>query len=813
MKNAILKIYLSNFKLKHIFMEILSVIFLISVVIFLFTPGEIETSPSGWNNKISFTPAGQNVTGYSALSKGNLIALAYEAEEKGVLSLFVKISLNSGKFFFNPVKISDANLQQRKKEYKMNPYITVSDNGKFFLVWQDFDEITFEPKIYYAFSDDYGANWSGPDEFNITAGVQFLPKIIYDGKNRLHVFYHVYEKDAFYLYHIYETGGKGVFSLPERLVKLTGTQLRGAFFPAIANSGNEMYIIWQGKGLNRGSLSDDLFFMHSSDYGKNFSKSVKITTSPKNDASPGIFLFNSKIYCTYLNDETGNWEIFLTESDDNGRTWSEQPVKIFETNLNSYDPVMSSDSRGNPVFFWYNIEDGKNKIFSRKILLGEGERKFSEIQNISQNKTDATAPSVMTFENNITCLWLESGSIKAKSSDTYAAPPEVFSSTHPFEKWSKNSIAYINWKKPADESGIAGYATIINRDPNFNPTVQNYESNIFSTRSGSLDDGINYFHIRTIDNAGNFSRTVHYPLMVSSTPLQMPLITSDTHKEGEKTNSRNVTLRWTQADEIRVKGFRYSLSLNSLSNPDKFISGKEISFDQLADGRYFFQIQGVDKTNTYGRTATYEIVIGDVPDVGSDFYEKIAKAKDDIPVKSGKPVFFKPEIPEFEIALVNPVPLKKPEVKIRINIKNADKLKGVSITGIKTGLNSDVIIHDKLPEIENPEFTINDLSEGTNSISVSLRYQYSSRGKIIEKWTETATASVEYKLPDKSTPLENFEKKLLPELAASKYAAVAVILLLLVAWFNSFNRKSLFYLKSFFTRTVLSLKLIVSNLI
>ncbi len=816
MKNAILKIYLSNFKLKHVFTELMVIISVIVLFLFLLNPGKIETSPSGWNTKLSLTPSAQLVSNYSSVARENFIAVAYEAEEKGILSLFVKVSFNSGKDFFKPVKIADANLQARKNEYKMNPVITISSNGKLFLVWQDFDKDTFEPKIFNTSSADGGVVWSALGEFKLLSQVQFLPKIIYDSKNRLHVFYHVFENDAFFLYHIYETDAAGNFSTAEKLVKLTGT-FRGAFFPAILSSENEIFIIWQGKGVNQNNLSDDLFFMKSANYGESWTESVKITASPANDASPYIYMKNNRIYCTYLNNANGNWEMYLTQSDDKGKTWSSEPVNIFKTNINCYDVSVTSDSRGNLLFFWFAVDNGKNTIFTRKYMISDPvEVKFTEIQQISENRADAMNPSVLTLENDLICMWREAGSIRAKYSDIYAPPPEVFSSTHPFEQWSKNSIGYINWKKPQDESGIAGYAVIINKDPNFNPTVQNYEAGIFTTRTPSLDDGVNYFHIRAIDNAGNFSRTIHYPLLVSSTPLMMPQIFSSTHKDQEKSDSRKVTLNWSHKDEIRVKGYRYSFALNSLAAPDKFTSDKEMNFDQLPDGRYFFQLQAVDKTNTYGRIATFEIVIGDVGAVDPKIYIDIAGQATDAIVKIKKPKIIKqaefiPVIPQFEIKLKEALPLNKLHAEIQINITNADKLKGIEITGFSAASGFEIIHPEKTVQYIKSEFDISDLKQGGNYISAIVQYKYISKGIVFEEWTEPVVIQAQVNLPSELSPLEDFERIIIPQLRTAAAAGVAVVILLIVTLLNGFNIKISFYGKMLFNRIMLMFKLMVSN--
>src|SRR5208337_2823099 len=110
-------------------------------------------------------------------------------------------------------------------------------------------------------------------------------------------------------------------------------------------------------------------------------------------------------------------------------------------------------------------------------------------------------------------------------------PPVVTSRTHPEGQWSKNTDAIVEWTKPVDDSGIVGYATLVDKNPDTNPSIQNLRYSASRSYVNNLDDGITYFHIRAIDGAGNMSRTVHYKLQVSSNPLAMPVIVSPTHPE------------------------------------------------------------------------------------------------------------------------------------------------------------------------------------------------------------------------------------------------------------------------------------------
>jgi hypothetical protein len=60
------------------------------------------------------------------------------------------------------------------------------------------------------------------------------------------------------------------------------------------------------------------------------------------------------------------------------------------------------------------------------------------------------------------------------------------------------------------QSGVDGYSYVFDRDPDTIPdTVKDVEESATVISSGHLASGIWYFHLRTVDNAGNWSTAVH----------------------------------------------------------------------------------------------------------------------------------------------------------------------------------------------------------------------------------------------------------------------------------------------------------------
>ncbi|HNX60585.1 MAG TPA: fibronectin type III domain-containing protein, partial [Spirochaetota bacterium] len=230
----------------------------------------------------------------------------------------------------------------------------------------------------------------------------------------------------------------------------------------------------------------------------------------------------------------------------------------------------------------------------------------------------------------------------------------VMSKTHPDGKWVKSADAVISWTPPKDESGIVGYASLLSRDPDTNPTVQNLSERTRSETIRSLGEGITYYHLRAIDGAGNYSRTVHFPLRVSRSPLPMPVIESKTHPEGKGVSSDSPEFTWAISDIERVKGFVYKVSPNVPGKPDTFTENMNLSLSGLGEGRYFLRVQGIDKTNTPGRVADYEFIVGRAERIDPNEYRKYAMTDTDTDTDTSQeekklPVKVRVQFPSIEL--------------------------------------------------------------------------------------------------------------------------------------------------------------------
>jgi hypothetical protein len=108
-------------------------------------------------------------------------------------------------------------------------------------------------------------------------------------------------------------------------------------------------------------------------------------------------------------------------------------------------------------------------------------------------------------------------------------PADVTSPSHTTGEPSSDNTIDITWTDPEDPgSGIDGYSILWDHNPETIPdSTRDIEEGTGSNTSDPLYDGDWYFHLRTVDNAGNWTSTVHLGPFITMT------LPGDANSDGE----------------------------------------------------------------------------------------------------------------------------------------------------------------------------------------------------------------------------------------------------------------------------------------
>jgi hypothetical protein len=104
----------------------------------------------------------------------------------------------------------------------------------------------------------------------------------------------------------------------------------------IVISGNNIYVVWADDSTGNG----DIYFKRSADNGTSFGSTQNLSTNPGNSTAAQIAAYQDKVYVVWADDSTGNGDIYLKASLDNGTKFSGQKV-LAKNNGSSFNPQIA----------------------------------------------------------------------------------------------------------------------------------------------------------------------------------------------------------------------------------------------------------------------------------------------------------------------------------------------------------------------------------------------------------------------------------------------------------------------------------------
>ncbi len=196
--------------------------------------------------------------------------------------------------------------------------------------------------------------------------------------------------------------------------------------------------------------------------------------------------------------------------------------------------------------------------------------------------------------------------------DRRAEPPTVESASHPDpSRWFNTSQLQLSWAPPADLSGISGYYTLLDQRPETVPTAHSGSFTLATAASYSgKADGLWYFHIVSVDAAGNVgTEAAHYTLRID-TWAAPPELSSPTHPAGTWVSSGRAVFELTPPEDLSgTVGYYYILDKDRLTVPgsDKgtYSTERTLEFNGLSDGLWTLHVVSKDAAGNVGVEAAH----------------------------------------------------------------------------------------------------------------------------------------------------------------------------------------------------------------
>lgn len=239
--------------------------------------------------------------------------------------------------------------------YSGNPSISIDSNGIIHVVWHDNTPMSWYPDIYHKCSPDGGDTWSRPSRISWNIGHSLFPSISTDSDDGIHV---VWQDDAPGNDEIFYKHSTDMGKTWSRLKRLTWNSWESQK-PSIAiDSFNVLHVVWWDRAMD-----NDILYKRSTDKGETWSGVIRLKSILGYSYAPSITTdLENRIHVVCYDGSPGNDEIYYMRSTDGGITWSILKRLTYNEG-NSWKPKIAKDSFNGIHVVWIDDKPGNWEIY------------------------------------------------------------------------------------------------------------------------------------------------------------------------------------------------------------------------------------------------------------------------------------------------------------------------------------------------------------------------------------------------------------------------------------------------------------------
>ena len=251
--------------------------------------------------------------------------------------------------------------------------------------------------VIFAKSDDQGNSFGVPLHITHNVGNSGIPKLSSDG-NQVYLAWEDNSRGDFEIFLSKSSDSGTSFHVPVDMSTTTGQ----SGTPEVIVSGNNVYAVW----MDNTSGNYDIFFTKSTDGGDTFAKPVDISHLKGDSGYPQFTVWKNNIYVTWTQTISGtNYDIFFAKSSNNGDTF-DKPINLSNNFGPSGWPKIASD--GNIYVSWVDSTPGKFDVLITKST--DGGATFENSTNLSHSKTESYENEMAALDNTVYMVWQEGAS-------------------------------------------------------------------------------------------------------------------------------------------------------------------------------------------------------------------------------------------------------------------------------------------------------------------------------------------------------------------------------------------------------------------
>jgi predicted secreted protein with PEFG-CTERM motif len=322
------------------------------------------------------------------------------------------------------------------------PYMSASSDG-IFTIWTE--TTAGKSNVLFSKSTDGGYTFGNPINLSAaTMGQSSYPQFV-EQNNHVYVIWQSALSGTSTILMTKSLDGGTSFEKPIQL----SDQSQLSAFPQIALSGNNVYSSWIEKSADN---STNVIFTKSIDQGNSFDTPLHVTHNMGNSGIPKLSASGNNVYLAWEDNSRGDYEIFLSKSADSGASFH-VPLDLSTTTGQSGSPEVIAS--GNDVYaVWMDNTSGNYDIFFAKSI--DGGLTFAKPLDISNLKGDSGYPQFTVWKNNIYVTWTQTMSginydvFFAKSSDngnTFYQPINLSNNSGPsgWPQIASDGNIYVSW--------------------------------------------------------------------------------------------------------------------------------------------------------------------------------------------------------------------------------------------------------------------------------------------------------------------------------------------------------------------------------
>jgi hypothetical protein len=178
-------------------------------------------------------------------------------------------------------------------------------------------------------------------------------------------------------------------------VDVTRTNAGTSANPAVATSGNNMYIVWEDDT----SGNFEILYRRSTDGGANFGENgvaINLSNNAGTSTIPFVAASGNNVYIVWEDDTSGNFEILYRKSTDGGASFD---ATINLSNNAGFSTNSAIAVSGDNLYVvWHDNNDTPvNEILYRRS--SDGGASFNAVINLSNNAGSSNNPDVAAINN------------------------------------------------------------------------------------------------------------------------------------------------------------------------------------------------------------------------------------------------------------------------------------------------------------------------------------------------------------------------------------------------------------------------------